>query len=82
MVTLQAPVQAGEVRALMRRARVVPLAAAVTPGSPLLRSIAGAPAKPIAPAARAAAPVETVTTAQGTGHGAVALSARFRGRRR
>ncbi len=82
VITLQTPAQAGEVRALMRRARVVPLAAAVTPGSPLLRSIAGAPAKPIAPAARPAAPVQTVTTAQGTGHGAVALSARFRGRRR
>jgi superfamily II DNA/RNA helicase len=82
VITLQTPAQAGEVRALMRKARVAPLAATATPGSALLRSIAGAPAKPIAPAARPAAPAEAVTTVQGTGRGAVALSAGFRGRRR
>jgi superfamily II DNA/RNA helicase len=85
VITLQTPAQAGEVRALMRKARVVPLAAAVTPGSPLLRSIAGAPAKPVARAARptaAAAPEAAAATVQGTGRGAVALSAGFRGRRR
>src|SRR6202007_1458803 len=45
VVTLQTPVQADGVRALMRKARVVPLAATVKPGSALLRSIAGKPAK-------------------------------------
>ncbi|MGA2828429.1 MAG: DEAD/DEAH box helicase [Streptosporangiaceae bacterium] len=82
VITLQTPAQAGDVRSLMRKARVVPLAATVTPGSALLRSIAGAPAKPIARAARPAAPAEAATTVQGTGRGAVALSAGFRGRRR
>ena len=49
VVTLQTPAQAGDVRALMRKARVVPLAATVNPGSALLRSIAGKPAEPPAP---------------------------------
>jgi superfamily II DNA/RNA helicase len=78
VVTLQTPAQAGEVRTLMRKARVVPLAATVTPGSALLRSIAGEPARPIARAARP----EVVPAAQGTGRGAAAFSAGFRGRRR
>ena len=81
VITLQTPAQAAEVRALMRKARVIPLAATVTPGSPLLRSIAGEPAAPIAPAARPAIPAEAVPAAGGTGRGAVALSAGFRGRR-
>jgi superfamily II DNA/RNA helicase len=81
VITLQTPAQAGEVRTLMRKARVVPLAATVTPGSALLRSIAGEPAKPITritPSARA----EVVPATQGTGRGAAAFSAGFRGRRR
>jgi len=78
VITLQTPAQAGEVRTLMRKARVVPLAATVTPGSALLRSIAGEPAKPITRAAR----TEAVPATQGTGRGAVAFSAGFRGRRR
>ena len=49
VVTLQTPVQADDVRALMRKARAVPLAATVKPGSALLRSIAGKPAQPPAP---------------------------------
>jgi superfamily II DNA/RNA helicase len=43
-VTLHTPAQAGDVRHLMRKARVVPLAATVKPGPALLRSIAGNPA--------------------------------------
>ncbi len=82
VITLQTPAQAGEVRTLMRKARVVPLAATVTPGSALLRSIAGEPAKPIPPAARPAARADVVPTTAGTGRGAAAFSAGFRGRRR
>jgi superfamily II DNA/RNA helicase len=82
VITLQTPAQASDVRALMRKARVVPLAATVTPGSALLRSIAGAPAKPLAPQTRPAAPAELITTTEGTGRGAAAFSSGFRGRRR
>src|SRR5215469_10919975 len=49
VITLQTAAQAGDVRSLMRKARIVPLAATVKPGSALLRSIAGKPAKPPAP---------------------------------
>ncbi len=82
VITLQTPAQAGEVRALMRKARVVPLAATVTPQSPLLRSIAGEPAAPVTPPARPAARAEAAPAVPGTGRGAAALSAGFRGRRR
>jgi superfamily II DNA/RNA helicase len=84
VVTLQTPAQAGDVRTLMRKAHIVPLAATVTPGSALLRSIAGEPVRPSAPqprpadAARAAA----APARPGGGRGAAAASARFRGRRR
>jgi superfamily II DNA/RNA helicase len=78
VVTVQAQAQAADVRALMRKAGVVPLTAAVTPGSPLLRSIAGEPAAPVMlPAARPAA----IVAAPATGRGAAAMSAGFRGRR-
>jgi superfamily II DNA/RNA helicase len=77
-ITLQTPAQANEVRALMRKANVVPLAAKVRPGSALLRSIAGEPAEPIAPVPQPAAPAAT----RATGRGAVAMSARYRGRGR
>ena len=73
-VTLQTPAQAGDVRALMRKARVVPLAATVSPGSALLRSSPGNRPAP-GPAARPATPAEAVPAAEGTGRGAVALSA-------
>jgi superfamily II DNA/RNA helicase len=52
VVTLQTPAQAADVRALMRKAHIVPLAATVKTGSPLLRVIAGEPAKPPAPQPR------------------------------
>jgi len=79
VVTLQTREQAADVRGLMRKAGVVPLTAAVTPGSALLRSIAGEPAAPVVlPVARPAA----IKAAPATGHGAAALSAGFRGRRR
>jgi len=52
VVTLQTPAQAADVRALMRKAHIVPLAATVKPGSALLRVIAGEPAKPPAPQPR------------------------------
>ena len=84
VVTLQTPAQAGDVRTLMRKAHIVPLAAAVRPGSALLRSIAGEPVRPSAPqprpadAARAAA----APASPAAGRGAASASARFRGRRR
>jgi superfamily II DNA/RNA helicase len=78
-ITLQAPGQAADVRALMRKAGVAPRAATVTPSSPLLRSIAGEPVAPVKlPAARPAAIVATPAA----GRGAAAMSAGFRGRRR
>jgi len=78
VITLQTQAQAADVRALMRKAGVVPLTAAVTSGSPLLFSIAGEPAAPVTlPTARPAATV----AAPATGRGAAALSAGFRGRR-
>jgi superfamily II DNA/RNA helicase len=82
-VTLQTPAQAGDVRALMRKARVVPLAAAVKPSSALLHSIAGKPAKPTAPQPHPAATAPEMTPARlATGRRAAAASARYRGRRR
>jgi superfamily II DNA/RNA helicase len=82
VVTLQTAAQAGDVRALMRRAEVVPLAATVRPGSALLRSIAGPPAVRTAPYARPGRPEGAVSANPGTGRAAVALSAGYRGRRR
>ena len=82
VITVQSPAQSGDVRVLMRRAGVRPLAASVSPGSALLRSIAGPPAD------RAARPAPRSTTgaaqaaSAGTGRGAVAMSAGYRGRRR
>jgi superfamily II DNA/RNA helicase len=79
VITLQSPAQAADVRGLMRRAGVSPLAATVGPGSALLRSIAGPPA------ARAEPPAARVTTlpaGPATGRGAAAMSASYRGRRR
>ena len=84
VVTLQTPAQARDVRALMRKARVVPLAATVTPNSPLLQSIAGKPAKPPTPQSHlAAAESETAAAASlATGRRAAAMSASYRDRRR
>jgi superfamily II DNA/RNA helicase len=82
VITVQSPAQVGDVRVLMRRAGVVPLAANVSPGSALLRSIAGAPADRVAPAEQPEARATTVTASPATGRGAVAMSAGYRGRRR
>jgi superfamily II DNA/RNA helicase len=82
VVTVQTRAQAHEVRTLMRRAGVVPVAATVNPRSPLLRSIAGSPARPLPRPARSAAPDLAIAAAPATGRGAVAASAGYRGRRR
>jgi superfamily II DNA/RNA helicase len=82
VVTLQTPPQAADVRALMRKARIVPLTATVQPGSTLLRVIAGEPAKPPAPQPRpVAAAAETTTASPATGRRAAAVSAGYQGRR-
>jgi superfamily II DNA/RNA helicase len=80
VITVQTPAQAADVRVLMRRAGVTPLHASVSPGSALLRSLAGPPAARIAPAAPAAA--AALMASPGTGRGAVAASGGFRGRRK
>jgi superfamily II DNA/RNA helicase len=79
VITLQAPAQAAAVRDLMRKAGVVPLSASVTPGSALLRSIAG---EPVPPVTMKVVRQEAITVAPATGSGAAALSSGFRGRRR
>jgi superfamily II DNA/RNA helicase len=79
VITLQTPAQAAAVRDLMRKAGVVPLSASVTPGSALVRSIAGAPVPPVT--MKVVRP-EAITVAPATGSGAAALSSGFRGRRR
>jgi superfamily II DNA/RNA helicase len=78
VITLQTQAQAAAVRDLMRKAAVVPLTAAVTPGSALLRSIAGerVPLVTLPPTRP-----EVVAAAAATGRSAAALSAGFRGRR-
>jgi superfamily II DNA/RNA helicase len=78
VITLQTPAQAAAVRDLMRKAAVVPLTAAVTPGSALLRSIAGERVPLVTqPVTRP----EVITAAAATGRSAAAMSAGFRGRR-
>ena len=79
VITLQTSAQAGAVRDLMRKAGVVPLTASVTPGSALLRSIAG---EPVPPVTMKVVRQEAITVAPATGSGAAALSSGFRGRRR
>jgi superfamily II DNA/RNA helicase len=81
VITVQSPAQAADVRGLMRRAGVRPLAASVSPGSALLRSLAGPAAVPLAPARPPAAAV-TQTASPATGRGAVAMSSGYRGRRK
>jgi ERCC4-related helicase len=92
VVTLQTRAQAGEVRALMSKAGVVPLVADVNSGSALLRQIAGAPARPAAATAAQPFPATELSlagtvadpaapAARGYGSGAVAMSAGFRRRR-
>jgi superfamily II DNA/RNA helicase len=82
VITLQTPAQEREVRALMRKANVVPLAAKVRPDSALLRSIAGEPAEPITPVGQPAGRETATAATPATGRTAVAMSARYRGRGR
>jgi superfamily II DNA/RNA helicase len=82
VITLQTSAQASDVRTLMRKARAVPLAATVQPGSALLRSIAGKPAKPVARQPHPAGTAPETSASPATGHSAAAMSARYRGRRR
>jgi len=80
VITVQTPAQAADVRVLMRRAGVSPLHASVSPGSALLRSLAGPPAaRIVAVRPAAAAPLEA---SPATGRGAVAASGGYRGRRK
>ncbi len=84
VITLQTPPQASDVRALMRKANVTPLTATVHSGSSLLRTIAGEPAAPAAPAAfPAPQPSPELATAAplATGTAAAAISSRYRARR-
>ena len=82
VITVQSPAQAGDVRVLMRRAGVSPLAASVSPDSALLHSIAGP--RPPGPNGRRSVPCTEapMTAGPATGRGAVAMSAGYRGRRR
>src|SRR6266487_183944 len=82
VITVQSPAQAGDVRALMRRAGVNPLAASVSPGSALVRSIAGPPAAKAGSAGQRRAAERTVTASPAAGRGAVAMSVGHGGRRR
>jgi superfamily II DNA/RNA helicase len=79
VITLQTPAQGGEVRRLMRRAGVIPLAAPAGPHSPVLRSIAGPPAEPVRPAPRRHGEGQVLAAAHATGPGAAAVSARSGG---
>jgi superfamily II DNA/RNA helicase len=77
VVTVQTAAQAAEVRILMRKAGVTPQAAAAGPGSAVLRSIAGPPARRIAPVTMLAR-VPAADSARATGRGAAAASGSFR----
>ena len=81
VVTVQTAAQAAEVRILMRKAGVTPQAAAVSPGSAVLRSIAGPPVRRIAPVTPLARVPAAAAAAQATGRGAAAASGSFGGRR-
>jgi superfamily II DNA/RNA helicase len=80
VVTVQTAAQAAGVRTLMRKAGVTQRAVTASPGSAVLRSIAGPPARRTAPVARLARPAPAATPA--TGRGAVAASGGFGGRRK
>jgi superfamily II DNA/RNA helicase len=97
VITVQTAAQEADVRTLMRKAGVSPRVTAASPDSLILRSIAGPPAKRIAPAARlttrpasAAATASAGRNAPGrgapgrsaSGRGAAAASGGFGGRRR
>jgi superfamily II DNA/RNA helicase len=82
VVTLQTAAQSKDVSALMRRAGVVPLRESVRPDSALLAAIAGPRGGPLAPDPELAQPASSGAASAATGRGAVAMSARYRGRRR
>jgi superfamily II DNA/RNA helicase len=82
VITVQNPAQAADVRVLMRRAGVNPQAASVSPGSALLRAIAGPPADRVTATVSRSVASPALTAAPATGSGAVAMSAGYRGRRR
>jgi superfamily II DNA/RNA helicase len=82
VITLQTAAQAGDVRALMRKAKVTPLTAHAHPRSALLRSIAGEPADPPAQQpAPAQAPTAAAASGAASGAGAAAMSAGYRRKR-
>ena len=76
VITLQTPAQGSEVRRLMRRAGVVPLAVAAGPDSPVLRSIAGPPAERVMPSPRHRGQPQgqALAAVSATGPGAAAVS--------
>ena len=82
VITVQTPAQAGDVRVLMRQAGVTPLTANVSPGSALVRSIAGPRASRTGSAVPLPAREAPAVALPGTGSAAVAMSAGYRGRRR
>jgi len=82
VITLQTPAQGSEVRRLMRRAGVVPVATAAGPHSPVLRSIAGPPVARVMPAPRRRSEGPLLAAGNATGPGAAAVSARSGGYRR
>jgi superfamily II DNA/RNA helicase len=87
VITLQTPAQGKEVRRLMHRAGVSPVAVTANPQSPVLRSIAGPPAERVMPTARRRGQVQgqaqspPLTATSATGAGAAAMSRRSGGRR-
>jgi superfamily II DNA/RNA helicase len=83
VVTLQTAAQISEVRTLMRKAGVSPQASTAGPGSAILRSIAGPPAKRPVRATQAARTTSLLVLPddQSAHRGAAAASASFRGRR-
>jgi superfamily II DNA/RNA helicase len=74
VITLQTPAQSSEVRRLMHRAGVVPLAVTAGPHSPELRSIAGPPAERVVPPPRRRSQGQALVAASATGPGAAAVS--------
>ena len=83
VVTLQTAAQVSEVRTLMRKAGVSPQVSTAGPGSAILRSIAGPPARRPARTAQPARPASlpVLNGGQSGGQGAAAASSSFRGRR-
>jgi superfamily II DNA/RNA helicase len=85
VVTVQTAAQVAEVRTLMRKAGVSPRTSLASPGSAVLREIAGPPAKRVlraaAPARTGNSTVSATSGGQPPSRGAAAASSSFRGRR-